>query len=72
MMTKTYYLESRDDNRAVKIGDDGIIHVCDAPAVGAAGVSRVACTLNTEIVRQMSHVAAEAGFTVRNDSMLVR
>ena len=71
-MTKTYYLESRDDGRAVRISDDGIIHVCDAPPAGASGVTRASCNLNTEIVRQMSHVAAEAGFTVRNDTMLIQ
>lgn len=71
-MTKTYYLESRDDGRAVRISDDGIIHVCDAPPAGAPGVTRASCNLNTEIVRQMSHVSAEAGFTVRNDAMLIQ
>lgn len=71
-MTRTYYLESRDDNRAVSIDEDGIVRVCESPLVGEPGVGRFACTLNRLVLTNMMRVAAEAGFTVRNDSMLIR
>ena len=66
---KTYYLLSRDDDRAVAIFEDGRTAVVRGPFSMAI---EVPCDLSTLVLTNAANVAAAAGFTVRNDKMMAR
>lgn len=78
-MSRSYYLVSTTDNRAVEIFDDpdcgpstSQMRIASAPCLHEAGCGRFANTLRDDLVREAERMAKISGFEVDTDSMLVK